>query len=90
MRRRALGLELRSRVRRRRIDVFLAHSPPLGCGDGEDAAHRGFGAFNRLIEQLQPRLFIHGHLHPYGRKHEDRVLGQTCVVNAVPYRLIEV
>jgi Icc-related predicted phosphoesterase len=90
MRRRALGLELRARLGRRRVDVFLAHSPPLRSGDGEDAAHRGFGAFRRVIQKLQPRLFVHGHLHPYGRKHEDRVLGPTRVVNAVPYRLLEV
>ena len=89
MKRRALGLELRARIRRRRIDVFLAHSPPLDSGDGEDAPHRGFAAFHRLIAQLRPRLFFHGHLHPYGRKHDDRRLGAALVVNAVPYRLIE-
>jgi len=89
MRRRALALELRVRLRRRRVDVFLAHSPPRGVGDGEDPAHRGFAAFHRVIERLAPRLFVHGHLHPYGRRHEDRQVGSTRVVNAVPYRLVE-
>ena len=89
MKRRALGLELRARIRRLRIDVVLAHSPPLDSGDGEDAPHRGFAAFHRLIAQLRPRLFVHGHMHPYGRKHDDRRLEATLLVNAVPYRLIE-
>ena len=89
MRRRALGLELRARIRRRPIEVLLAHSPPLDSGDGQDPAHRGFGAFHRLIAQLSPALFVHGHLHPYGRKHQDRKIGSTLIVNAVPYRLIE-
>jgi len=89
MRRRALGLELRVRLLRRQVDVFLAHSPPLGCGDGEDGPHRGFAAFHPLIARLAPKLFIHGHLHPYGRPHEDRRIGSTRIVNAVPYRMLE-
>ena len=77
----------------------------LGSGGGEEQAHVGNlvrfdEARNRLrsnhllldhrvIERLAPRLFIHGHLHPYGRRHEDRQVGSTRVVNAVPYRLVE-
>jgi Icc-related predicted phosphoesterase len=90
MRRRALWLELRVKIKRKHIDVFIAHSPPLGVGDGEDAAHKGFAAFDRVIARLRPTLFIHGHLHPYGRRHEDRRVGGTLVVNAVPYRVLDV
>jgi len=90
MRRRALGMELRARLRRRRPDVLLTHAPPQGCGDGEDLAHQGFQAFHRVVNVLRPRLLVHGHLHPYGRKRDDRRLGETLVVNAVPYRLLEV
>jgi predicted phosphodiesterase len=89
MRRRALWLELRVKLKRKHIDVFIAHSPPLGVGDGDDDAHRGFAAFAGLIERLQPTLFIHGHLHPYGRRHEDRKIGATRIINAVPYRVID-
>ncbi len=93
MRRRALGLELRAGWRRLLgrpgVDILLTHAPPLGLGDGEDLPHRGFAAFHRLVRVLRPQLMVHGHVHPYGRKRDDRELGATQVVNAVPYRLLE-
>ena len=89
MRRRALGLELRARVRRRAPDILLTHSPPKDLGDGQDLPHQGFEAFHRLLRVLRPRLMVHGHLHPYGRPRSDRHLGETLIVNAVPHRLLE-
>ena len=93
MRRRALALEVRCRARQvldgRPLDVLLAHSPAAGLGDGGDAAHRGFACFQALIAATRPRLFVHGHVHPYGTRSPDRQLGETLVVNAVPYRLLE-
>jgi Icc-related predicted phosphoesterase len=93
--------QMRSRVRRLvkksrirgvgpRIDVTLTHSPPAGVGDDDDACHRGFEAFHELISQTSPKLFVHGHIHPYGRKNVDHMVGSTQVVNAVGYRLVEV
>jgi len=89
MRRRAFWLELRVRLRRRRVDILLAHSPPLGVGDGSDPAHRGFEAFHGLVRHLKPKLLVHGHLHPYQRPARDHELGPAKVVNAVGYRLLE-
>ena len=89
MGRRALELELRARLRRQPVDILLTHAPPRGCGDGDDLAHQGFAAFHRLVNVLRPRLLVHGHLHPYGRKRDDRRLGDTLIVNAVPNRLLE-
>ena len=88
MRRRALALELRARLRKP-PDVLLTHSPPRGLGDGDDLPHQGFEAFNRLLTVLHPRLMVHGHLHPYGRQRQDRQVGGTLIVNAVPHRLLE-
>ncbi len=94
MRHRALALELRCRARQafdgRRIDVLLAHSPAAGLGDGGDPAHQGFAAFHQLLAAIRPRLFVHGHVHPYGVKAPDQQLGETLVINAVPFRLLEV
>lgn len=93
MRRRAWALELRARWKKlrdgRSVDVFLTHSPPLALGDGEDPAHRGFAAFRHLVAALQPKLMLHGHLHPYGRHRADQRLGETKVMNAVPYRFLD-
>jgi len=93
MRGRTLRLEARARLQlgfRRGIDVLIAHAPPLGVGDGKDHAHQGFAAFHRLVGQLKPKVLVHGHVHPVQRRLADRVLGPTLVVNAIPYRLLEV
>ncbi|HXF56534.1 MAG TPA: metallophosphoesterase [Actinomycetota bacterium] len=92
MRRRALALELRARLRypRRRLDLLLTHAPPLGTGDLEDdPAHLGFAAFHRLVRRLRPRYLLYGHVHRYGRELEDRRLGETVVANVVPHRVLE-
>jgi hypothetical protein len=93
MRWRALSLEFRIRLKRVRagpkLDILLTHAPPFGSGGAEDAAHVGFAAFLRIISDLQPRLIIHGHVHPYGRTMPERNIGGTRIVNAVPSRLIE-
>ncbi len=78
------------RQRQRRIDVLLTHSPPRGLGDANDPAHRGFEALVRLTRAWTPQVLVHGHVHPYGLVRKDRRLGDTTVVNAVAYRLLEV
>jgi uncharacterized protein len=93
MRWRALRLEARARLRpgfRSGVDLILTHAPPLGLGDGDDPAHRGFAALHRLIEQLRPRVLVHGHVHPVHRRAPDRMVGTTLVVNVIPYRLLEI
>jgi len=34
-------------------------------------------------------LVLHGHIHPYGIERPDRTLGDTRVVNVVPFTTIE-
>jgi hypothetical protein len=93
MRWRAVRLRVRAVLRRLRdrrgVDIVVAHSPPFGVGDGTDPAHRGFQAFLPLIRRMRPRLFVHGHLHPYEGAHPDRWMEDTRVVNVVPYRMLE-
>ncbi|CAN5286212.1 metallophosphoesterase [soil metagenome] len=92
--RRARALLRRARWGRRgagrRVDLFLTHSPPLGLGDDDDPAHRGFASFHRVIEGLSPRFMLHGHVHPYGRPRPDRRVGSTTIVNVIPSRVLEV
>lgn len=94
MRRRVRRLTRRAWIRnwrdRRSVDVVIAHSPPLDCGDEGDGPHRGFAAFHRLIEQLEPKVMLHGHIHPHGRPRPDRTIGRTRIVNVIPYRLLEI
>ena len=77
-----LGLKIR---RVGGIDIVLTHAPAKNCGDGEDYAHRGFGAFVPLLEKYKPQYLIHGHVHlRYGRD-VKRIssFGETTIVNAV-------
>lgn len=94
MRRRAIRLEARARFRglfgRGLVDVLVVHAPPLGVGDAGDPAHRGFASFHRLVRRLRPALLVHGHVHPVTKRGADRTLGETRVVNAIPYRMLEV
>lgn len=73
------------------FDIFVAHSPAFGHGDGPDRAHRGFTCFNGLIETYKPKYFIHGHQHlNYGsnQKRTDRI-GETVIINAYKYCIFE-
>lgn len=45
------------------IDVFVAHNSPAGLHERDEEAHRGFTAFNTLIETAKPYIFLHGHQH---------------------------
>jgi uncharacterized protein len=94
MRWRALSLEVRIKLNpargARKLDVLLTHAPPLGWGEPDDQAHRGFAAFARLVKALAPSVLIHGHVHPYGRSKPERQLGGTQIINAVPSRIVEI
>ena len=93
MSRRAFRLGLRVALRRarrtRKLDVLLTHAPPFGLVPATDAAHAGFVAFSRLIGTFHPLVHVHGHVHPYGRASIERRIGPTRVVNAIPWRMIE-
>jgi len=73
-----------SLLRRGGFDILLTHAPALGLNDGQDLAHTGFQAFNRLMDRFQPRYFIHGHVHMnYGRNFPRlSSYGTTQVINA--------
>ncbi len=90
MGRRALALELKARLSRRKVDILLTHSAAAGYGDSADPPHHGLEALTRLATRLQPRVLVHGHVNHYGPKEPDLRIGDTLVVNAIPYRLIEI
>ena len=89
MRRRAFRLRLGVRLRRRRVDLLVTHAAPAGDDADQDAVHRGFESLRRLDQALAPRIHVHGHVRRYGAPSPDRRIGDTTVVNAIPYRLLE-
>lgn len=84
--------EMRRRIRRLRwrlrrmggVDLVVTHAPPKGLGDGDDPAHWGFQCFRDLLEQYEPKYFLHGHVHlRYGGGGERvRQHGGTTLINA--------
>ncbi len=69
------------------LNVLVTHAPPWGVHDQSDLAHHGIKAFRWLIEQLQPDLHLHGHIHIYRPDTitETRI-GRTTVVNVFGYK----
>jgi len=91
---RAIKLEFRVRLKRvragRKLDVLVTHAPPYGLADAKDSAHMGFVSILRLVQNFQPVLVVHGHIHPYGRVLPERQLKSSRIINVVPSRLIEI
>lgn len=44
-------------------DIIVTHAPPknVHAGDNPDHSHRGFFAYNKMINQFKPKYFLHGH-----------------------------
>lgn len=66
------------------IDLLLTHSPAGGLNDGADPAHKGFDCFNELLDEYEPKWFVHGHVHLTYDAKLPRVCtrGTTTVINA--------
>ena len=83
--------QMRKRIRKLRrklwwhggVDIVVTHAPPEGVGDDSDPAHRGFGAFLKLMDKYKPRYLLHGHTHlSYGHNMvREREYGTTKVIN---------
>ena len=74
------------------VDILVTHTPPRGFGDLDDAAHRGFDAFNWLLERRKPAYLLHGHVHrEYMRCELVRTHPSgTTLVNCSGYQVIEI
>lgn len=92
MARRALKLIpqlLLNRVfRGRYVDIFITHAPAKGIHDSPQGAHKGFRTFLELIQRFEPRLFLHGHNHRYGRTTWHTQTQHTDIVNVHPFCMI--
>ena len=74
------------------VDLVLTHAPARGYGDLDDPAHRGFQCFLDLLDAWRPRYLIHGHVHPRYQMGKNPVLkyGETTIINACGYRILEI
>lgn len=69
------------------FDILMTHAPARGINDFDSLSHRGFESFVKLIDQYQPKYFVHGHIHKnYGIKIPQRTPhGETTIINAYDY-----
>lgn len=75
----------------RGFDVLVTHAPARGLGDGQDAFHKGFEVYREMIQRYMPLYFIHGHQHlNYSiRNTRTMALGDTTIVNAYSYYILD-
>lgn len=74
----------------RALDILITHAPPAGIHDDKDAAHHGFRAFLKFMDEVAPRYLIHGHKHVY--THGETTVTQfnrTTVINTYGFRRLE-
>ena len=73
------------------VDLIVTHAPARGYGDLDDLPHRGFEAFDRLLDRVRPRYLLHGHVHmEYGRIERVREHPSgTTIVNACGSYLLD-
>ena len=91
--------QMASRIRRSRpklllsrgFDILLTHAPVLGLDDQEDLPHRGFAAFDRLLERYRPQYMVHGHVHMNYARNIPRTIRhrETTVINAYERYVLE-
>lgn len=92
--------EMRKRIRKLRwklwwhrgVDIVVTHAPPMGVGDGDDPAHRGFEAFLKLIDKYHPMYLLHGHIHlRYGMdKTRQQEYHGTQVINVCERYVLDI
>ena len=71
----------------RKADIIISHDAPYGCSDvllqkscpWANGDHIGNMALTELIEEVKPKLLLHGHLH--STNHERENIGDTGVYN---------
>lgn len=73
------------------FDILLSHAPAFGVGDGKDLCHRGFKAFNDLINTYKPSYFIHGHQHLNYGGNAKRIqkVDETTIINGYEYYMFD-
>ena len=92
--------EMARRIRKLKLDILMAggvdivvtHSPPLGLGDADDAAHIGFESLLHFIDRYKPSYLLHGHVHRSYGTENPRVLhhGDTQIINCCERFVLDV
>ena len=85
--------KLKWKIRKHKgVDIVVSHAPLEGIGDGEDYAHRGFGAFLEFVDKYKPKYWLHGHVHMnYSTENvREREYNGTRVINAYERYVVDI
>ena len=85
--------KVRRQIKRHKgVDIVVTHAPVRGFGDDDSHVHRGFEAFQPLLQQYHPAYWAYGHVHMRYSNSQPRVIEHegTKLVNACERYLIEV
>ena len=76
---------LRRRIKwKKGIDILVTHSPAADINDSDDLPHKGFQCFHNLLDEFQPQVFAHGHVHMSYSFNQPRIdtHRDTTIINA--------
>ena len=69
--------------------IVISHAPVAGIHDMPDACHSGFECFRKALKDLEPVLWLHGHVHlNEGSKSNTTMTGNTTLVNVYGYKFL--
>lgn len=51
--------------RKKKIDIFIIHEPPVGCFDYIRGRNRGVQEYRGCLEKLRPKYIFVAHMHTY-------------------------
>lgn len=75
---------------RKGVDILVTHAPAAGLGDRDDEFHRGFDALRSFLDEYKPAWHFYGHVHSYGKQQGTLTHGETTLINACGYHILEI
>jgi uncharacterized protein len=70
--------------------IVISHAPVFEVHDLLDECHSGFKCFSKLIKEISPSLWLHGHVHlPNNSKNQVSKIATTVIANVSGYKFIK-
>lgn len=70
-------------------DIVVSHAPVAGFHEGNHEVHKGFLSFRKALDFLEPKLWLHGHVHLKDHHHvQETTYNNTKIINAFGYKVV--
>ena len=68
-----------------------SHTPILGVHDRQDECHKGYKCFKEFLEEYNPEIWFHGHVHFEGQMVEQiSKVKNTTVINVYGFHMVDI